>query len=190
MSFENPGEIGQQRENSDSTSGVGHRRWFLRASVAGVVGVAVAETTRRFGLWHLADLGIGDLAELERELTKEREEFAKEYLESGEMPGDEEKIAELFVVTELVRYFRENQSQSEVDIETFEKNTYRPFMDGVATHFAKRQEETDPTDEENVDTKKFATPSVALIANAKLALYDQIGAEPFYWAKKNNIIDA
>jgi hypothetical protein len=183
--MESPGHCGER------TTPRINRRVFMLAAATAAAGVAVVttETTRRLGLWRGADIGIGALAELERDILRDREVFAREYLRSGEMPGDVEEAARLFIHTELARHLREHPGEEEVDGEEFMRRVYRPFMEGVRSHFERRQEEIDPVHSDNTDTAMFGTPSVALMVNAKEALQDRIGGG-FYWRRKNNIVDA
>lgn len=165
------------------------RRRLLKATGTVAVGATIAEVTRRLGFWNIADLGIGEIAALERKLLEERKNFAEGYLEDAEGNIDTEEAMRLFVLTELARYLRSNPSQGKVNANTFEADLYRPFMDAVGQKFDEKQKVPPEKKGKDPDTAVFKTPSVTAIANAKLALYEQLGEKPHYWGKKNNIID-
>lgn len=170
------------------------RRTMLKAGAASIVAMsAITEGTRRAGVWRTADLGFGTLGKVERELNDERARFGAEYLLDPDAEVDTNKAMQLLLRTELVRYLREHPKVEEIDFDTFMTTLYRPFMDGVRDHSARRSKEQE-SDKARIAygeslAKKYETPSIGLISQTKLALHDQLGEKAVYFAKSNNIID-
>lgn len=155
------------------------RRALFIGTGAAVAVTAAVEATRRAGLWHLEDLGIGELAEEKRKLLADRGAFAAEYLQNPEAPVDTRKACDLFVRTEFARFARNNAVEN---IPTFVATTYEQFMERVRTRAgAERNDEK--------DMLETGFPSVGKIVSTKLALHDELGPESCYWAKRNNIMD-
>lgn len=162
------------------------RRAFLFTGGATVVGAAIATVANKVGLWSLDDLGMGELAALERKLQQERDAFAADYLKDPEADVNTQEAARLFLQTEVIRYMRDHRQQQQVSPDTFGEKYYRPSMDAMGQNYDARQAEKQG---EDPDVATFGTPSVSMIADAKLALFDQFGNEPHYWAKMNNVVD-
>jgi len=174
---------------SDSTVS-GNRRWFLRIAGGALLAGAGSEAARRMGVFEGEAANHELVSSLETATLDQREMFARDYLSDPNLsPERMEQSATLFVQNELIRYLKRNPDNTELDHTTFQATVYEPFMNGVSDRFSERQQKADPTDSANPDTREFSTPSVALIANAKLALHDQIGNEQYYFGENDNIID-
>jgi hypothetical protein len=166
------------------------RRTFVGATIAALCG-GVIEEARRAGLWRGADIGVGTLAALERQLQMERAAFAAQYLEHPEGNVDTEAATRLFLETELARSLREHPDCPEVKFDDFLSQTYRPFMDGVKWWVGVPEERSsDRMAHAESLSRQCRTPSIAMIARVKLGLHDQLGEDACYYAKSNNVIDA
>lgn len=188
-SADSSGGTPETANTSDSTVS-GNRRWFMRIAGGALLAGAGAEAARRMGVFD-GEAANHELVEsLENATLAQREEFAREYLSDPNLSSERiEQAATLFVQNELIRYLKKNPDNTELNHQTFQTTVYEPFMNGVSSRFSERKQEADPTEAVNPDTREFGTPSVALIANAKQALHDQIGNEQYYLGEHNNIID-
>lgn len=191
MSPERLSELPADRTPDSTISGMSILRKLTIAAALTGIPAALAEGARRLELWRGADIGIGTLASLERSLPERRERFATAYFRNPELAEKTDEVAQLFVATELARFLREHPREREISREQFILDEYGPFMRDVRTNFLRRQQATNPQDPKNHDALKFGTPSVALIANVKLALHDRLAKDrpPHYWGEKSNIVD-
>jgi len=177
-----------QKEDVAQQSLILPRRYWLMGGLGAAASLAVAEGTRRLGAWHVADIGIGAAASLQRNVQIERAKLAQAYRENPEVGIDVPRVARLFLMCELMSFYRSNLDFPTSSFDDFSEKHIEPFFaraknqSSSALAKARRSGETQ-------DVELFGTDTVTRIVALKKALFDQMGEHPRYWACRNNIFD-
>lgn len=168
-------------------------RWWLggtlaAATVAGIGGYA-GKPLPPSGLDTLmADTGFTlslrseALRKAEQNVRVRRMEFASTYLENGDFIGLEEVVTD----AEWMNYLRATTADVS-GADAFRAEVYEPFMKSVEDTFGARLKTDDPM--RLSDMTSFGTPTVAVLADLKIALYENLGDDISYDRSYNSIAD-
>lgn len=118
----------------------------------------------------------------EQDVRVRRKKFAATYLTNGDLTGIEEVVTD----AEWINYLRATTSDVS-GADEFRAKTYDPFMKQVEDSFGMRLKTDDPMRKD--DTETFQTPTVAVLADLKIALYENLGDDISYDRSFNSIAD-
>lgn len=187
---EDPDNALNDSSAAEAQGGLLTRRRALLIACGGLTGLTVAgiATRDKQRAW-LADMGLGDLAEVQHELQEHRAEFLSAYSAEGELPGGPAGANDLFVESEWVQYLRHESGQEVLPFERYRDQYHQPFMDGVRIEFERLQNKEERLDGASSYSHKYGSSTVSALANLKLAIDSQLGEDSHYWAQRNLIID-
>ena len=165
------------------------RRHWLVGGLVTACALGVAESTRRLGFWHLADVGIGTVAHLKRSLEAERAQLAQAYREDSKVALDVPRVARVFLMCELMSFYRGNSVIQATSFEDFSAKHIDPFFERAKNQSSSAWAEVRRSGASTPDREQFGTDTIPRIVELKKALFDLMGKQPRYWACRNNIID-